>query len=115
MDHRQILESQPLPLARGFRRWRKAAETREEHDAAYYLFEVHIKYAAAGAIAGSERDHKVNAVLKGPRASEPLRAGFATAEAIARETRAKDGLLDIRFVPGINNPLVSAIEVERLE
>src|SRR5262245_24023108 len=69
MDDRRILESYPLPLARGYRRFRNAAEARERHDAAYYLFEVYLKYAAAIAIAyylrGEERDHKVNVALKG--------------------------------------------------
>ena len=69
MDDRRILEHQPLPLARCYRRWRNAAEVRERHDAAYYLFEIYLKYAASIAIAhylaGGGRDHRVNAALKG--------------------------------------------------
>jgi eukaryotic-like serine/threonine-protein kinase len=69
MDDHRILEHQPLPLARCYRRWRNAAEVRERHDAAYYLFEIYLKYAASIAIAhylaGEARDHRVNAALKG--------------------------------------------------
>ncbi|MBI4601648.1 MAG: protein kinase [Planctomycetes bacterium] len=69
MDDRKVFESYPLPLARGHRRFRNAGEARERHDAAYYLFEILLKYLASIAIArylrGEERDHKVNAALKG--------------------------------------------------
>lgn len=69
MDDRKILELYPLPIARGYRRYRNATEVRERHDAAYYLFEVYLKYVASVAIArylsGKARDHKVNAALKG--------------------------------------------------
>ena len=69
MDDRKILENYPLPIARGYRRYRNASEVRERHDAAYYLFEVYLKYLAAVAIAeylaGEARDHRVNAALKG--------------------------------------------------
>ena len=69
MDDRRILEHYPLPIARGYRRYRNANEVRERHDAAYYLFEVYLKYVAAVAIAqylaGEGRDHRVNAALKG--------------------------------------------------
>src|SRR5262245_40116378 len=92
MDPRRVLDSLPLPLARSYRRWRNAAETREAHDAAYFLFEVYLKYLASVAIAeylnGEERDHRVNAVLKGvsrPSLGEWLRflrecSGFLTAD-----------------------------------
>ena len=46
MDDRRILDSYPLPIARGYRRCRNAAGNRERHDAAYYLFEVYLKYIA---------------------------------------------------------------------
>ncbi len=69
MDDRTILERSPLPLARGYRRYRNATEVRERHDAAYYLLEIYLKYAASIAIAhylaGKTRDHCVNAALKG--------------------------------------------------
>ena len=69
MDDRRILEKYPLPIARGYRRCRNAAEARERHDAAYYLFEIYLKFAASIAIAhylaGEGRDHRVNAALKG--------------------------------------------------
>lgn len=69
MEDRKILDLYPLPVARGYRRFRNAVEPRERHDAAYYLFEVYIKYAATISIAlylaGDRRDHKVNAALKG--------------------------------------------------
>ncbi len=69
MDDRTILERYPLPLARGYRRYRNAAEIRERHDAAYYLFEIYLKYGAsltiARYLAGDGRDHRVNAALKG--------------------------------------------------
>ena len=62
-------EAYPLPIARSYRRFRNAGETREQHDAAYYLFEVYLKYAASISMAyylrGEARDHKVNAALKG--------------------------------------------------
>jgi len=45
---------------------------------------------------------------------EPREAGLATAEAKTFRTRADDGLLDIGFVPAADNPMVSAIEIERL-
>ena len=91
MDDRRILESYPVPIARGYRRYRNASEARERHDAAYYLFEIYLKYAAAIAIAhylaGEARDHRVNASLKGlarPSLGEWLRflrecLGFLTA------------------------------------
>ena len=47
MDDRKILDLYPLPLARGYRRCRNASEARERHDAAYYLYEVYLKYFAA--------------------------------------------------------------------
>jgi len=69
MDERKALDSYPLPIARGYRRFLNAEEGRERHDAAYYLFEVYLKYLAAVAVAhylaGEERDHRVNAALKG--------------------------------------------------
>ena len=69
MQDRRILEHFPQPIARGYRRYRNAAETRERHDAAYYLFEIWLKYTASLAIAqylaGEARDHRLNAVLKG--------------------------------------------------
>src|SRR5574341_833004 len=51
MDDRQITESAPLPLARAFRRYWNSAGDRERHDAAYFLFEIYLKYAASIAIA----------------------------------------------------------------
>ncbi len=51
MDDRKILESLPLPLARGYRRFRNASEVRERHDAAYCLFEIYLKYASSIAVA----------------------------------------------------------------
>ncbi|MBI4602978.1 MAG: protein kinase [Planctomycetes bacterium] len=69
MDDRRTLDSLPLPIARGLRRHRNSTETRERHDAAYYLFEIYLKYAASLAIArylaAEGRDHRVNAALKG--------------------------------------------------
>lgn len=69
MDHRKILEQYPLPVVRSYRRYRNASGDRERHDAAYYLFEVYLKYVASIAIAhylgGEARDHRVNAALKG--------------------------------------------------
>ena len=69
MDDPSILANAPMPLARAWRRLRNAEEVRERHDLAYYLHEIYLKYAAAIAmaryIAGEERDHRVNAVLKG--------------------------------------------------
>ena len=69
MDDRRILDHFPLPIARGYRRYRNAAEVGERHNAAYYLFEIYLKYLASVAIAhylaGDARDHRVNAVLKG--------------------------------------------------
>jgi Tol biopolymer transport system component len=69
MDDRKILELYPLPLARGYRRYLNATEPKERHDLGYFLFEIYLKYVAAAAIAmylaGKERDHRVNACLKG--------------------------------------------------
>jgi serine/threonine protein kinase/predicted Zn-dependent protease len=69
MDDRKILDVYPLPLARGYRRYLNAAQGRERHDAAYYLFEIYLKYVSSVAIAwylrGEARDHRVNAALKG--------------------------------------------------
>ena len=50
MDDRKILDHYPLPIAWGYRRYRNAAEVRERHDSAYYLFEIHLKYLASGAL-----------------------------------------------------------------
>ena len=50
MDDRGVLEHFPLPIARGYRRYLNASEVRERHDAAYYLFEIYLKYAASIAI-----------------------------------------------------------------
>jgi serine/threonine protein kinase/Flp pilus assembly protein TadD len=56
-------------MARGYRRFVNARERRERHDAAYYLFEVLLKYVASAAmghyLAREPRDHRVNAALKG--------------------------------------------------
>jgi hypothetical protein len=69
LDDRRILDLSPLPLARGYRRFVNAREPRERHDAAYYLFEVLLKYLASIAVAdylaSAEREHRVNAALKG--------------------------------------------------
>ena len=69
MDDRRILHLYPLLLARGYRRYLNASGARDRHDAAYFLFEIYLKYAASIAIstylAGAERDHRVNAALKG--------------------------------------------------
>ena len=53
MDDRAILEGHPLPIACAYRRWRNAVEVRERHDAAYFLYEVYLKYAASLSIAAS--------------------------------------------------------------
>jgi serine/threonine protein kinase len=80
MDDRKVLDESPLPIARGYRRFLNASEPRERHDAAYYCFEIYLKYVASIAIAhylgGERRDHGVNAVLKGlvrPSTGEWLR------------------------------------------
>ncbi|MBI4601929.1 MAG: serine/threonine-protein kinase [Planctomycetes bacterium] len=93
MDDRRILEHFPLPIARGYRRVRNAGEVRERHDAAYYLFEVYLKYAAAVAIAhylaGEARDHRLNAVLKGlarPSIGEWVRFLRETLRCLARDS-----------------------------
>jgi serine/threonine protein kinase/TolA-binding protein len=69
MDDRNVLEHFPLPIARGYRRYLNALEVRERHDAAYFLFEIYLKYLASIAIAsylaGEAREHRVNAALKG--------------------------------------------------
>ena len=69
MDDRRILEQFPLPLARGYRRYLNASEPKERHDHGYFLFEIYLKYLSATAIAAylasPERDHRVNAALKG--------------------------------------------------
>ncbi|HAK96244.1 MAG TPA: hypothetical protein DCM87_14945 [Planctomycetes bacterium] len=69
MDDRRILDCYPLPLARAYRRYLNATETRESHDAAYYLYEAYLKYVASIAVAGylatEARDHRTNAILKG--------------------------------------------------
>ena len=69
MDDRKILNQYPLPIAKGYRRFRNAAGIRERHDAVYYLFEIYLKYVASIAIAHylarEARDHRVNVVLKG--------------------------------------------------
>jgi hypothetical protein len=69
MDARRVLESFPLPISRGYRRFWNAVETRERHDAAYYLYEIYLKYLSSIAIseylAQDAREHRVNAALKG--------------------------------------------------
>jgi hypothetical protein len=160
MDDRQVLESLPLPIARGLRRHRNATEVRERHDAAYYLFEIYLKYAAAIAIArylaeddplytserwfpsqGSYRIpllpgnfqvtlHFAELVHEQPGARrfdvrlegtevltdyEPLKAGYATAEVKPFPVTVEDGILDIDFIPRVDHPKLSAIEVERLK
>jgi len=68
METGEIL-TYPLPIARGWRRFLNADKGRDRHDAAYYLYEVYLKYCASFAmaryVAGEARDHRVNAVLKG--------------------------------------------------
>ena len=68
MDER-ILHKCPLPISQAYRRYRNAVEKHDRHDAAYYLFEVYLKYVASIAIAQylarDGRDHRVNAALKG--------------------------------------------------
>lgn len=92
MDDRKVLEHVPLPIARAYRRYMNALEARERHDAAYYLFEVYLKYAASIAIAfylaGEARDHRVNAVLKGlarPSLGEWIRFLRECLEFLARD------------------------------
>jgi malectin (di-glucose binding ER protein) len=69
MEDRTILEQFPLPIARGYRRYLNASESKERHDLGYFLFEIYLKYLSATAIAAylasPERDHRVNAALKG--------------------------------------------------
>ena len=69
MEDRRILEQFPLPLARGYRRYLNATESKERHDLGYFLFEIYLKYLSATAIAAylasPEREHRVNAALKG--------------------------------------------------
>ncbi len=69
MEDRRILDQFPLPLARGYRRYLNAPESKERHDLGYFLFEIYLKYLSATAIAAylasPERDHRVNAALKG--------------------------------------------------
>jgi serine/threonine protein kinase/Tfp pilus assembly protein PilF len=95
LDDRRILDAYPLPIARGYLRYRNAREVRERHDAAYYLFEIYLKYAALIAIAayleGEARDHRVNAVLKGlqrPSLGEWLRFLRECVRFLAREEAA---------------------------
>ena len=69
METGEILALYPLPIARGWRRFLNSDEGRDRHDAAYYLYEVYLKYCASFAmaryVAGEARDHRINAVLKG--------------------------------------------------
>jgi tetratricopeptide (TPR) repeat protein len=46
---------------------------------------------------------------------EPGSKGFATADEKTFNTEVKDGLLDIEFVPRVENPKISAIEIEPLK
>ncbi len=46
---------------------------------------------------------------------EPLRFGFATARVESNVVQVEDGLLDIEFAYGNDNPMVSAIEIKRAE
>src|SRR5262249_45247238 len=46
---------------------------------------------------------------------EPFRDGSTTGDPQSFKIELKDGLLDIEFVPRIDNPTVSAIEIEPLE
>ncbi len=45
---------------------------------------------------------------------EPVGVGMATADARTVDVRVDDGRLDIEFVHGVNNPKISAIEIELL-
>ena len=126
MDHQKVFDQQPLPIARCYRRFRNAGGDRERHDAAYYLFEIYLKYVASAAIAhyvaGEGRDHRVNATLKGlarPSLGEWLRflreclRFLAEREDAHPAVRAMAGLLDSREsrwreVLGLYNHLRSA-------
>ncbi len=46
---------------------------------------------------------------------EPYAAGFSTADSHAFTTEVNDGILDIEFRRKISNPMISAIQVQRLE
>jgi tetratricopeptide (TPR) repeat protein len=46
---------------------------------------------------------------------EPFRAGFATPSQHTFEVKADDGLLDIGFSRRLDNPIVSALEIRRLD
>ena len=46
---------------------------------------------------------------------EPLAAGFATAQVKTVTVSVNDGLLDIQFVHRKDNPVISALEIERVE
>jgi hypothetical protein len=61
---------------------------------------------------------KFDAVIEGRKVLEdydPFAAGFATAEEKTWEVSIEDGLLEIEFLHKVNNPKVSAIEIERLD
>jgi serine/threonine protein kinase/Tfp pilus assembly protein PilF len=46
---------------------------------------------------------------------EPLAKGFATAGLETFKTEVKDGILDIEFVRRVDDPVISAIEIEKIE
>jgi serine/threonine protein kinase/predicted Zn-dependent protease len=46
---------------------------------------------------------------------EPVRKGFAAADVHAVETEVLDGILEIRLLPKVGDPIISAIEIQRLE
>jgi len=46
---------------------------------------------------------------------EPLRFGFATAHRESFDTLVDDGVLDIHFVPRVEDPMISTIEVQRIQ
>jgi tetratricopeptide (TPR) repeat protein len=48
------------------------------------------------------------------RGYEPLKGGFATADTRQYTVAVEDGILDIEFVRRVDNPMISAIEIERL-
>lgn len=105
MDDRKILELQPLPIARSYRRYRKASQVRERerHDAASQLFEVYLRYAASLAVAhylaSGERDRELDAVFLGlarPGISEWLRFLADTLKLIGRREGFPAAVKDMR-------------------
>ena len=124
MDERRILEQFPLPLARGYRRYLNATESKERHDLGYFLFEIYLKYLSATAIAayltcperdfppGSSGHLNLGRLLEGQGKFDDALAGYV--KVLENGARNRDAHLAAQRLLGRKEVSLAAAGLERL-